>query len=140
MRKKNCFYFQKGGEVVEFAIISPIIILLFFGVIELSLGYVDKAILANASRVGARELVRNRDQDKAKVAATKTFNEDKKIFHWKPGSVIVFDYSPKPIPDAAGEEITVTLTYDYKLNFLSSFLPEKLTIKAQTKMKTLPKE
>jgi Flp pilus assembly protein TadG len=45
---------QKGAAAVEFALILPILLLVFFGMIELSLALYDKAILTNASREGAR--------------------------------------------------------------------------------------
>ncbi|MGV1045777.1 MULTISPECIES: TadE/TadG family type IV pilus assembly protein [unclassified Limnohabitans] len=45
---------QQGAAAVEFALILPILLLVFFGMIELSLALYDKAILTNASREGAR--------------------------------------------------------------------------------------
>ena len=45
---------QLGAAAVEFALILPILLLVFFGMIELSLALYDKAILTNASREGAR--------------------------------------------------------------------------------------
>lgn len=45
---------QIGAAAVEFALILPILLLVFFGMIELSLALYDKAILTNASREGAR--------------------------------------------------------------------------------------
>lgn len=45
---------QIGAAAVEFALILPILLLVFFGMIELNLALYDKAILTNASREGAR--------------------------------------------------------------------------------------
>lgn len=45
---------QQGAAAVEFALILPILLLVFFGMIELSLALYDKSILTNASREGAR--------------------------------------------------------------------------------------
>ena len=45
---------QQGAAAVEFALILPILLLVFFGMIELSLALYNKAILTNASREGAR--------------------------------------------------------------------------------------
>lgn len=45
---------QLGAAAVEFALILPILLLVFFGMIELSLALYDKSILTNASREGAR--------------------------------------------------------------------------------------
>jgi hypothetical protein len=52
---------QKGTETVEFAITSVLLFLLLFGIIEFSLALVDRAILANASREGARVGILYRD-------------------------------------------------------------------------------
>lgn len=45
---------QMGAAAVEFALILPILLLVFFGMVELSLALYDKAIITNASREGAR--------------------------------------------------------------------------------------
>jgi Flp pilus assembly protein TadG len=45
---------QQGAAAVEFALVLPILLLVFFGMVELSLALYDKAILTNASREGAR--------------------------------------------------------------------------------------
>ena len=45
---------QQGAAAVEFALILPILLLVFFGMVELSLALYDKAIITNASREGAR--------------------------------------------------------------------------------------
>lgn len=44
----------KGGAVVEFAIILPILLMVLFGIIEFSLALYDQAVITNASREGAR--------------------------------------------------------------------------------------
>src|SRR5512136_2031326 len=45
---------EAGASAVEFAIILPILVLLIFGIIELSVAFYDKAMITNASREGAR--------------------------------------------------------------------------------------
>lgn len=45
---------QQGAAAVEFALLLPILLLIFFGIIELSLALYNKAVLTNASREGAR--------------------------------------------------------------------------------------
>jgi Flp pilus assembly protein TadG len=45
---------QKGAAAVEFALLLPILLLVFFGLVELSLALYNKAVLTNASREGAR--------------------------------------------------------------------------------------
>lgn len=45
---------QDGASIVEFAIIFPLLMLLLFGIIELSLLLYNQQILTNAAREGAR--------------------------------------------------------------------------------------
>lgn len=45
---------EKGAAVVEFALILPLLIMIFAGTVEFSLLYLNKQILATASREGAR--------------------------------------------------------------------------------------
>jgi Flp pilus assembly protein TadG len=47
--KKN-----RGASAVEFAVILPLLVLLVFGIVELSLALYDQAMITNASREGAR--------------------------------------------------------------------------------------
>ncbi|PXX97382.1 TadE/TadG family type IV pilus assembly protein [Halomonas sp. LBP4] len=53
-RKRASLRRQKGTEVVEFAIVSFLLFLLLFGIIEFSVALFDKATLTNASREGGR--------------------------------------------------------------------------------------
>lgn len=45
---------NRGASAVEFAIILPLLVLLLFGIIELSFLLYDQAMITNASREGAR--------------------------------------------------------------------------------------
>ncbi len=45
---------QKGAEIVEFALVLPLLLLILFGIMELGIVFFDKAIITNASREGAR--------------------------------------------------------------------------------------
>ncbi len=52
--KKRLLKKKRGASAVEFAIILPLLVLLVFGIIELSFALYDKAMITNASREGAR--------------------------------------------------------------------------------------
>ena len=43
-----------GSELIEFAVILPLLLLVVFGVIDFSIALYDKAVVTNASREGAR--------------------------------------------------------------------------------------
>lgn len=45
---------ERGVAAVEFAIVSPVLILLLFTIIEFGIVLYDKAVVTNASREGAR--------------------------------------------------------------------------------------
>ncbi len=45
---------QKGAEIVEFALVLPLLLLILFGIMEFGIVFFDKAIITNASREGAR--------------------------------------------------------------------------------------
>ncbi|PUE15282.1 MULTISPECIES: TadE/TadG family type IV pilus assembly protein [unclassified Limnohabitans] len=45
---------QRGMAVVEFALILPLLLLVLLGTIDISLALLDKSLLTNASREGAR--------------------------------------------------------------------------------------
>jgi Flp pilus assembly protein TadG len=45
---------EKGGSLIEFAVIAPLLFVIVFGIIEFGLLIYDKAMITNASREGAR--------------------------------------------------------------------------------------
>lgn len=52
--KRRLLKKNRGASAVEFAIVLPLLVLLVFGIIELSLLLYDQAMITNASREGAR--------------------------------------------------------------------------------------
>ena len=45
---------KRGASAVEFALVLPILILLFIGIVDFGLLIYDKQVITNATRVGAR--------------------------------------------------------------------------------------
>jgi Flp pilus assembly protein TadG len=45
---------RKGSEVVEFALVLPVLLIIVFGILDFGLAIYDKAVITNASREGAR--------------------------------------------------------------------------------------
>jgi Flp pilus assembly protein TadG len=45
---------QQGGEVVEFALLAPLLFVILFGIIEFAVALYNQAVITNASREGAR--------------------------------------------------------------------------------------
>jgi len=54
MKTKMIIKDQKGGALIEFAIVAPLLILLVIGAIEFGLLCYNKQVIANASREGSR--------------------------------------------------------------------------------------
>ena len=54
MKKSMIIKNQKGAAVVEFAIVLPLLILMFIGICEFGLLWYNKQVVINASREGAR--------------------------------------------------------------------------------------
>jgi Flp pilus assembly protein TadG len=48
---------QKGAAAIEMAIVTPLLVVLLFGIIEFSLAFYNKSMITNASRVGARAAI-----------------------------------------------------------------------------------
>ena len=45
---------QTGSNLIEFALVLPLLLTLVFGIIDFSLALYDKAVITNAAREGAR--------------------------------------------------------------------------------------
>ena len=45
---------RAGSELIEFAVVLPLLLILMFGIVDFSLALYDKAVVTNASREGAR--------------------------------------------------------------------------------------
>jgi hypothetical protein len=120
MRFANRRSRQWGGEVVEFAISLPVILLLFFGIVEMAVGFFDQAILTNASRAAAREAIRAMppagtslaDWSPAGEAEEAASNAAQRMFTWHGPETLTFDVDPDdPLTVDDGADVTVTLTY-----------------------------
>lgn len=109
---KHGFNLEAGGAVVEFALVLPVLLLIFFGIIELSVGLYDQALLTNASREAARagvvyQLPRKTEAEIIDVATDCCLNH-----------LITFGPAATPqvsVPDGtAGSRLTVNVTYNYQ--------------------------
>ena len=45
---------QAGSNLIEFALVLPLLLVLMFGIVDFSLALFDKAVITNAAREGAR--------------------------------------------------------------------------------------
>ena len=126
MRNKN----QDGATAVELAIVLPLLVLLIFAIIELSLLLYNKAIITNAAREGARYGVVWAPHDdngpSYRVTATEIRTH---TIQWLGNNLISFESSdarviPENDPSAVctgtglGKQVTVRVEYDYTFLFV----------------------
>ena len=140
---------QRGAETIESALLLPIILLIFFAVVELSVAFFDQAILTGAARAGAREAIRNVSQSTlflgyvgdsgAREAAE---SAAQRMFSWTGPQTLTVTTTPSdPAAVGSGEPIQVTLTYPYQFHILPNFMLGGLadiTLSASTIMRKLP--
>ena len=152
---------QRGAAVVEFALVVPLLLLLFFGIIEFSLLVYNKHIITNASREAARygivfdntHRVRSKIKDvvidwvsDAGEGFLVTFGTD--TFTGSNITVDVYHAADNKwykeadgpilnIPVEFGDKLRVTVKYDYDFLLIPSFLSSLAggkTITAETIM------
>ena len=138
---------QDGATVVEFALVLPLLVVFIFGIIEFSLLSYNKAMITNASREAARnvivyrypELLPDEIKTQAKnVAEAYCFNH-----------LISFDGNKTPdvpltSPDfiIGGDSLTVTVKYNYQflifpnvMELIKGSYTNSIPLQAKTVMK-----
>ena len=124
MRVRN----EKGGSLVEFAIILPILLIIIFGIIEFGILLFDKAMITNASREGARAgIVFNFDpsgptriSDGEITSIVRAYCEQH-VVSLGGGSGLQI---PAPVRTGSqeGASLTVTVNYQYRFLVLSNLM------------------
>ena len=138
---------QKGGAIVELAIVLPFLVILVAGVIEFSLVFYNKQVITNASKEGARIGIADwkapsdwsgEDAEPVDIPYIKTkvdaYCQNRLITFGDPGSP---DLQPPPsgVGDDDGTYLTVTVEYDYKFLLPSVIgLSPSITLTAATVM------
>jgi Flp pilus assembly protein TadG len=136
-RTRHDFLRQRGAAAVEFALLLPVLLSLFLGVVDLGLAVYTQSVLSNASREGARAgvvlaLTRPSSQTIANVVQTYLSNSM--------GSVNKFGTlsftPPSPCVDANGQ-LTVQMTYSFKgfaMGAVASAFSQPIVLSAKTTM------
>jgi Flp pilus assembly protein TadG len=136
---------QHGGEIVEFALTFPLLVLLLAGFLELGIALSDASVFADASRAAAREAIRG-DAQCAAGARTAADNVLATAVNlWSGGTT--YTCAACTIPNdcntrAAGQGLTVTVSLPYQLRILPN-LPDwaggnSVTISRSTTMRMMP--
>ena len=123
---------QKGAAAVEFALILPVLVLLLFGIVEFSLLLYNKQIITNASREGARFGIVAGNNEASIIDVVDAYSED---------NLITFGSATGPTTTVSGaggtfgNDLIVTITYDYDFLVLANLGFDPVTLTAKTVMK-----
>jgi Flp pilus assembly protein TadG len=136
---------EKGASAVEFAIILPLLVIMVFGIIEFGLLFYDKAVVTNASREAARAGIVFQPDPRVST------NEIEYVgLNYCGSRLVTFGNGPGPIvtvPSGAceysGDELAVTVTYQYEflllpdflVNLFSGSMPGTIDVSAVTRMR-----
>jgi len=127
---------RKGSQVVEFALILPMLLIVVFGIVDFGLAIFDKAIVTNAAREAARAGV--------VFAPTRlTETEIRQIaLNYCSNNLVTFGTTVSPnvavvgAGGAAGAPLQVTVTYPYTYLVIGRFVPlPNLNLTAQAVMR-----
>jgi Flp pilus assembly protein TadG len=130
---------QQGAVAVEFAFVLPLLIVLLVGIMEFGLILYNQQVITNACREGTRAGIVARSPRLDSTAIAKVVNDYTQAHLVTFGSAT----SAATVTDNSGgtsfgDDLTVTVTYDYDFLVLSKFISSLtggLTLSAQTVMK-----
>ena len=115
---------QTGSNLVEFALVSPLLLVLVFGIVDFSLALYDKAVVTNASREGARAGMVYRYPDRVDDTEIQTV-----INNYLGSRLVNFGGSPPTVTitrggaGSSGDSLTVTVQYFYNHVAIANFIP-----------------
>lgn len=152
---KTMIYNEKGAAAVEFAIVLPLLVVFVFGIIEFGIVFYNKAMITNACREAAREAIVYRTPLLDAAAMQSEINDVVATYladATNPSrTILIPGNTPAPLPNLPnnktcanpGDELNVTLDYDYSFimlpDFLAGFfsggLPGTIKIGSITKMR-----
>jgi Flp pilus assembly protein TadG len=122
---------RKGASAVEFALILPMLILLFFGIIDFGLLIYDKQVITNASREGARAGI---VQKMPRLSASDITSV---VDAYAKDRLVTFGSIKNPVTNvpsgncaASGQDLVVSVSYNYQFLALTT-----LNLTSQTIMK-----
>ena len=117
---------EQGSVMVEFALVSVLLVLLLAGIIQFGLVFNTFLILEDAARNAAR------------TAAIATLSDDQiKSDIINSISPIALDFSNiqiEPTFRTRGQMLTVTINYQYQMPVTFGILPESYSLTAKTSM------
>ena len=131
---------KEGAALVEFALIIPLLLTIFFGIVELGLLFYNQQVITNASREGARAAVvmrQPRVPDSEIQNIVIDFAENFMV-SFGPSSTLTTTITPDETTRAAapfGTELVVSVTYPFEFMALPTFGTGPITLRAETRMR-----
>ncbi len=125
-REMNAYQNERGSVMVEFALVSMLLVLLLAGIIQFGLVFNTFLLLEDAARNAAR------------TAAIATLSDEQiKSSIINSLTPVVLDHSNIQIEPAIrtrGQMLTVTINYQYQIPVTFGVLPESYLLIAKTSM------
>jgi len=126
---------QTGSNLVEFALVSPLLLILLFGIIDFSLALFNKAVVTNAAREGARYgiVLSNPRPTPDQIRAA--------VLNYTGNHLITFGSNTPLVtvtPGAnSGDALTVSVAYTYVPVVISRLIPglDSLNVSASSVMR-----
>ncbi|MBW1744279.1 MAG: pilus assembly protein [Deltaproteobacteria bacterium] len=136
MKPRKKVHNERGVVAIETALVLPILIILLIGIVEFSILLYDKAMITNASREGARVGVVVFGWDEATNNPLRVPDDMIRdaVKRYAEANMITFGADVALVPTIsktdndgdgwheAGDELTVTVPYDYDFLLLPSFV------------------
>jgi len=130
---------ERGAAALEFAIISVVLLMIVFGVIEFGILMFDKQVLTNASREGTRagivmRVPRLSDTD---IEGIVEAHAQEYMVSFGTSSTLTTTVTPveaSRVGNLFGTELKVTVTYPFDFLVLSGFGLGPITLTAETRM------
>lgn len=114
---------RRGSELVEFALIMPLLLFIVFGIVDFGLAIYDKAIVTNAAREAARAGI-------VFAPARLTAGEIQTVAQQYCATNLVTFGTPAPpavtvtgAGGASGNELRVVVSYTYTWGIIPGFMP-----------------
>ena len=129
---------QAGSNLVEFALVLPLLLILVMGIVEVGLVIYDKAVITNAAREGARAGIVFRDP-RMQLGEIQTV-----VQNYANAYLVTFGTTPAPTVEwlvedldnntvqSSGDRLTVTVRYQYDYLMLGNFIPGIGTLNLQS--------
>jgi len=112
MNTKTRLRDEKGQAMAEFAIVLPVLCLVFFGIFQFGVLFNNYVTLTDAVRAGARTAAVSRDDaDPVGAATTAVRNSSADLNQSSLNVTVTSSWT-------AGSDVTVTATYPYSISLL----------------------